>query len=191
MRCRPVGHRTAFQAAYSGGARLKQRLSTTEVALARTRSGTGEILAPTLTYPVTRPRYRSDMESISRASETVEAVVTLSDDELVDHVNHLAACERRASVALTRSSGRRIPAAVRRAVWHRDEGRCAFVGRTGRCSETAFLEFHYVAPYAAGGAATADNVQLRCRAHNQYEARRFFGGTFVRERRPAPAFARI
>jgi len=79
-------------------------------------------------------------------------------------------------------SGRHIPAAVRRAVWQRDEGRCGFVGRTGRCHETAFLEFHHVAPYAAGGAGTADNIQLRCRAHNQCEARLFFGDTLVRER---------
>jgi hypothetical protein len=71
--------------------------------------------------------------------------------------------------------GRHIPSAVRRAVWLRDEGRCAFLGRSGPCGETAFLEFHHVAPYAAGGAATADNIQLRCRAHNQYEARLFFG----------------
>ena len=81
-----------------------------------------------------------------------------------------------------RASGRHIPAAVRRAVWQRDEGRCAFVGRAGPCRETAFLEFHHVAPYAAGGAATADNIQLRCRAHNQYEAHLSFGGTLVRER---------
>ena len=42
---------------------------------------------------------------------------------------------------------------------------------------------HHVAPYAAGGEATADNIQLRCRAHNQYEARLFFGDTLVRELR--------
>lgn len=81
-------------------------------------------------------------------------------------------------------SGRHIPAAVRRAVWQRDEGRCAFVGGMGRCHETAFLEFHHVAPYAAGGVATPDNIQLRCRAHNQFEARLFFGDTIVRERQP-------
>jgi hypothetical protein len=83
------------------------------------------------------------------------------------------------------TSGRHIPAAVRRAVWQRDEGRCAFVGRTGRCAETAFLEFHHVVPYAVDGAATADNVQLRCHAHNQYEARLVFGDILVRER-PEP-----
>ena len=104
---------------------------------------------------------------------------------LIDHLER----RRFARVASPRpgpsestASGRHIPAAVRRAVWQRDEGRCGFVGRTGRCRETAFLEFHHVAPYAAGGAATADNIQLRCRAHNQYEARLFFGDMFVRER---------
>src|SRR3990172_5715181 len=74
------------------------------------------------------------------------------------------------------SRSRHMPAAVRRAVWLRDGGRCAFVSRTGRrCAEKAFLEFHHVVPYAAGGAPTADNIQLRCRAHNGYEAELYFG----------------
>ena len=51
----------------------------------------------------------------------------------------------------------------------------------GRCRETAFLEFHHVEPYAAGGAATVANIQLRCRAHNAYEAGLFFGDGVVRE----------
>ncbi len=75
--------------------------------------------------------------------------------------------------------GRRIPSAVKRAVWLRDEGRCAFVGRMGPCGETAFLEFHHVEPYAAGGTATPDNIELRCRAHNQYEARLVFGDSVM------------
>lgn len=72
----------------------------------------------------------------------------------------------------SRSRSRRIPAAERRPVWTRDDGRCAFVGADGRCSETGFLEFHHVVPFAAGGPGTLDNLQLRCRAHNAYEARR-------------------
>jgi hypothetical protein len=79
--------------------------------------------------------------------------------------------------------GRHIPAAVKRAVWKRDEGRCTFVGREGRCRETGFLEFHHVEPYASGGAATVENIRLRCRPHNQHEARLAFGETIVRERR--------
>jgi hypothetical protein len=65
---------------------------------------------------------------------------------------------------------RHIPAAVRREVWRRDHGRCAVVGTSGRCRETGFLEFHHVEPYATGGLATVANIQLRCRAHNLYEA---------------------
>ena len=80
-------------------------------------------------------------------------------------------------------SSRHVPASVRRVVWQRDAGRCAFVGRAGRCRETDFLEFHHVTPFAVGGPATEANIQLRCRAHNAYEAELFFGagGSRVRE----------
>jgi hypothetical protein len=83
-------------------------------------------------------------------------------------------------------ASRHIPAAVRRAVWARDGGRCAFRGPGGSCGETAFVEFHHVRPFAAGGDATVDNIELRCCAHNQYEADLFFGGpVVVRESRAA------
>jgi hypothetical protein len=68
---------------------------------------------------------------------------------------------------------RYVPATIRRAVWSRDSGQCAFVGREGRCRETSFLEFHHVTPYAVGGATSQENLQLRCRAHNQFEAMKF------------------
>jgi hypothetical protein len=68
------------------------------------------------------------------------------------------------------AGSRHIPASVRRDVWRRDGGQCAFLGRQGRCTERAFLEFHHVRPYAAGGAAVAANIELRCRSHNLYEA---------------------
>jgi hypothetical protein len=67
-------------------------------------------------------------------------------------------------------------AAVKRAVWVRDLGRCAFVGAGGhRCGGRRFLEFHHVDPYALGGEATVDGIQLRCRRHNDYEGRLYFG----------------
>jgi 5-methylcytosine-specific restriction endonuclease McrA len=82
---------------------------------------------------------------------------------------------------------RHVPAAVRRAVWRRDGGRCGFVGVDGRCCNTGFLEFHHVVPFARGGLATVENIQLRCRAHNQYEGKQEFGPQtcIVRERQPA------
>jgi hypothetical protein len=70
---------------------------------------------------------------------------------------------------------RYIPTAIRREVWRRDGGRCAFRGESGRCEETGFLEFHHVVPYARGGDTSVENLELRCRAHNVYEAERQFG----------------
>jgi hypothetical protein len=80
------------------------------------------------------------------------------------------------SPAPTALGSRHLPAAVRRGVWQRDLGRCAFVGSSGRrCPERAFLEFHHVRPYGVGGAGTVENIQLRCRRHNAYEAKVFYG----------------
>ena len=80
------------------------------------------------------------------------------------------------------STGRRIPAAVRRAVWQRDQGRCVFAGPNGQCGEMGFLEFHHVVPFAAGGASDESNLQLRCRAHNAYEAVVYFGAESASDR---------
>lgn len=68
-----------------------------------------------------------------------------------------------------------IPAHVRREVWARDLGRCAFVGPQGRCTETGRLEYHHVLPFARGGTASVANIALRCRAHNRFEGEAIFG----------------
>jgi hypothetical protein len=71
---------------------------------------------------------------------------------------------------------RRPSAEVKRAVWRRDLGRCAFVGPSGhRCDARRFVEFHHVDPYALGGEASVDQIQLRCRRHNDYEGQMYFG----------------
>jgi hypothetical protein len=89
---------------------------------------------------------------------------------------------------------RDLPRHVQRDVCQRDGDQCAFVSRDGhRCTERTFLEFHHILPYAKGGLATVENISLRCRRHNQYEAELVFGphGTsVVREAQgpwPAPA----
>ena len=75
-----------------------------------------------------------------------------------------------------------VPAAVKRVVWVRDLGRCAFVGIGGhRCNERRFVEFHHVDPHGLGGEATVDGIQLRCRRHNDYEGRLYFGRRRRRE----------
>jgi hypothetical protein len=63
-----------------------------------------------------------------------------------------------------------VSAEVKRIVFVRDRGRCAFVAKDGhRCDERSRLEFHHVRPFAEGGPPTVENVQLRCQPHNLYE----------------------
>jgi hypothetical protein len=85
----------------------------------------------------------------------------------------------------SREGSRAVPAHVVRAVWKRDGGQCAFVGRSGRCAERRFLERHHVQPFGHQGPATVQNISLRCRAHNVYESELVFGRfepSVVRER---------
>jgi 5-methylcytosine-specific restriction endonuclease McrA len=105
------------------------------------------------------------------------AVVERALTALVEQLEKrkIAATSRPRRLASLSSRTRHVPADVRRAVWAREGGRCAFVGALGRCAETAFLEFHHVRPFAVGGATDVDNLQLRCRAHNAHEAVRYFG----------------
>jgi 5-methylcytosine-specific restriction endonuclease McrA len=107
----------------------------------------------------------------------VETIVDKALTLLLEHAERtkMAATPRPRSRTPISSTTRHIPAAVKRAVWERDGGRCTFQGTEGRCQETGFLEFHHVVPYAAGGETSAENLQLRCRAHNALEAERWFG----------------
>lgn len=76
---------------------------------------------------------------------------------------------------------RYVPADVRVAVWRRDGGCCAFTGYDGhRCGSDWQVEFAHVVSFARGGPATISNMALRCRAHNQHEARVEFGDAFMR-----------
>jgi hypothetical protein len=87
-----------------------------------------------------------------------------------------AAAESPRPSRATVPGSRHIPAGVKRAVWVRDLGRCAFVATNGRrCGARGFVEFHHVRPHAVGGEASVENVQLRCPRHNDYEVRACFG----------------
>ena len=59
----------------------------------------------------------------------------------------LAATDRPQTERGLTLGSRHVPARVRRAVWARDEGQCAFTAADGhRCQERGFLEFHHTHP---------------------------------------------
>ena len=155
---------------------------------------------PAVVAPLTPERYKiqvtvsgDTVAMLRRAQDLLRHAVPGGDPAVVIDraltllVEHLERRKLGATTAPRRSrapepGSRHIPAAVRRAVWARDEGRCAYVGPAGRCTERGFLEFHHEVPYAAGGEATIDAVSLRCRTHNQHEAELDFGGRASRFR---------
>jgi 5-methylcytosine-specific restriction endonuclease McrA len=113
-----------------------------------------------------------------------ERAITLLLDDL--EKKRIAVTDRPRATTTAGKRSRHIRAEVRRTVWARDNGRCRFEGPHGRCSETGLLEFHHIVPYADGGATTGDNLELRCAAHNRYEAEQYFGESlpmFAREER--------
>ncbi len=106
-------------------------------------------------------------------SESADATLSKSEHAIGPKGGHAT---RLLPGAIPAPASRHIPAQVKRTVWIRDGGRCAFVSHGGRrCTQQGFLEFHHVRPYAVGGQATAGNIALRCRAHNAYEAELYYG----------------
>jgi hypothetical protein len=94
--------------------------------------------------------------------------------------------DRRGTPRAVDPSSRTIPAEVRRAVWDRDGGACAFVAAGGkRCGSTRRLELHHLVPHARGGASTIDNLSLRCSTHNLYHAELDFGPAHLARARAA------
>jgi hypothetical protein len=71
---------------------------------------------------------------------------------------------------------RHVPAAVRRAVYERDGGRCRFVDERGRrCTAREGLEFHHRHPFGYGGGHAADGLSLLCHTHNRLLAEVDYG----------------
>ena len=120
--------------------------------------------------------------ALSRASEASPPAVPLATAEVAPKPSSEPAPPQ--TDAPARSKTRHLPAAVRRAVWERDAGRCTFVDARGvRCRATAAIEYHHEHAHALGGPATLENIHLRCRAHNDLAAERDFGRAFMLEKR--------
>ena len=108
-------------------------------------------------------------EAVALERALAEAVASIEKRKL-------ARTEAPRAARPTAPDSRHVPAGVRRDVSRRDGDRCAYVAPGGRrCEERRHLQFHHVKNWMTGGETTVANVQLRCRAHNQYEADRFYG----------------
>jgi hypothetical protein len=107
-------------------------------------------------------------------AEVVDRALTVLLEDLAR--KKFAATDRQPLGRGAAPGSRYVVAKVRRAVWIRDGGRCAFVSKAGRrCNERAFAEFHHLDPYGVGVEATIETMELRCSAHNKYEAELFYG----------------
>ncbi|HEX6765167.1 MAG TPA: HNH endonuclease signature motif containing protein [Polyangiaceae bacterium] len=77
-----------------------------------------------------------------------------------------------------------ISTATRRDVFERNGVRCTYVAEDGRrCEARAFLELDHIEPKAVGGSDDANNLRVRCRAHNQLWAEQAFGREHVARHR--------
>ena len=73
---------------------------------------------------------------------------------------------------------------MRRLVFERNGGTCAFVGDGGQCYKSKWdLEVEHIIPFAKGGTNDENNLTLLCRAHNNFRAENEFGKDFMRRKR--------
>jgi hypothetical protein len=99
-------------------------------------------------------------------------------NEAANGTSREAANDARFEPSPHRRDGHReaIPAAVRRAVWARDGGRCSWpLDGGGCCGSTRRLELDHLVPWAEWGGATEANLRVVCAVHNRVAARVAFG----------------
>jgi hypothetical protein len=115
----------------------------------------------------------------------LESIFKEAARTLISKIEHergvLPADAKKQPLASGAAHGRRgsriVPKAVKRAVWTRDDGRCAFAASDGRrCESREALEYDHVIAWADGGRSEdLANIRLLCRAHNQRLGRKRFG----------------
>ncbi|GAB4587815.1 TerD family protein [Nocardia sp. IFM 10818] len=87
-----------------------------------------------------------------------------------DHVAATMEGALRVAKRLALTPGRRdtrsIPQEVKAQVWQRDGGKCV------ECGDSHYLEFDHIIPLSRGGATSAANLQILCRACNRAKGAR-------------------
>ena len=118
------------------------------------------------------------------ANASMEQVFTFVMDYVIEKEDPRKRNERRmarqnqpSAIAKARSKRtRHVAAAMRDSVLQRDEGRCTYVGDSGkRCDSTQAIQIDHIEPFARGGKSSADNLRVLCAYHNRLEAERLMG----------------
>jgi hypothetical protein len=162
--------------------------------------GAGNSRGPNRLEPLSPSRYRVEFtaraelrDKLERARELLSHAVPSADlGELFERaLDALIEKETRRRLGAGRprkqrelkADSRHIPVEIARAVWERDQGRCAFVDAEGRrCSERRFLTLEHRQPFALGGPPTVENICLLCASHNLQNARAVFGEQHVEQK---------
>ena len=137
---------------------------------AQTAAQPGDEAAP---LQADRGPERPDTSAVEPAGDTTSAAKTRRLGRQAAAGAKRAAPQPRDETSAAKAgggTGRAIPAAVKRAVWRRDRGRCSYVDRTSgrRCGSQHLLQIDHVVPYARGGAAEPSNLRLLCAAHHRH-----------------------
>ncbi|HSK82746.1 MAG TPA: HNH endonuclease [Rubrobacter sp.] len=66
----------------------------------------------------------------------------------------------------------RLPEAVKKEVWERDEGRCQWCGTEGTPENP--IEYDHIYPWSLGGENTVEHLELLCRKHNREKGDRVY-----------------
>lgn len=107
--------------------------------------------------------------------EQLKSIKKLSTEECLEYALELALAHYENSLDKTRkskgTSGRTVPAAIKKQILKRAGGVCEYPG----CDERHFLELEHIKPYAKGGGHEIENLKLYCKAHNQRAAIHLFG----------------
>jgi len=105
---------------------------------------------------------KSEIENIKSTKVTNEQILTTGVKSITP------------SASATKSQrGRYIPELIRTQVFIRDQFKCQFRGESGHvCGSKRFLQPHHIKAFAKGGEHKLENLSLRCRAHNLFEAER-------------------
>ena len=127
----------------------------------------------------TRAGYQRVQDLTGKNDEEIFAdMVEVYEAELLKRKH--AQVEKPQAKARPRQDEQDIPASVKRDVWKRDQGCCTHIGSDGKqCCTRRHLQYHHIISRHDGGKATNENITLRCRAHNLYQAKLELGADYV------------